>query len=371
MVALTPASGEPRRSAPLEPVPAMWKFLCALAVLLGHNLVTWKALRPGSDAIRLSFDLLQFFSPYHFFLFSGYFAASALKDSSRGIVGFATGRGLRIYILVVCATAWAAAVRFALFPGGTSPESAGIWPLGLWAGPLDPSLVARHLSPLGMVDSTRVNYAVWYLYQELRIVLLFPLFRWILRQGPNLRWGAVALLFLAAAALEYRFWSLFPLFRTSPFQSLSYGGYFLAGACLREEFRVGGRLAPGRVPAWRLLVPGALLAALIPLGISLPVKNPPILLVPILLGQILCFAGLRSTVSGLRLPGFLERATNWSVGIYVVHPPVHMVAASLAVAQGSDLPLWIGMGLSILLGGAFHRWIERPSVALVRRIQGT
>lgn len=82
-----------RGPAQLEPVPAMWKFLCALAILVGHNLVTWKALRPGSDAIRLSFDLLQFFSPFHFFLFSGYFAASGLKDSSRGIAGFAIGRG--------------------------------------------------------------------------------------------------------------------------------------------------------------------------------------------------------------------------------------------------------------------------------------
>lgn len=343
-------------------VPGIWKLLCALAILVGHHLVTAKAMRPDSALLSASFDLLQFFSPLHFFMFSGYLAAGSLANRNRRMWGIVGVRAIRIYVLIASALALGLAVRLAFdaIPG-SAPGTP--WPLEAWAMPLDFRDVLRHLSPFGFVDTTRFNYASWYLYQELRLVLFFPFFRWVLcLRSPDAKWLCVAAVLAVATVFEHVFWSAFPLFRTSPFETMGFGACFLSGALLRQELGQGGRLAAIPPPAaWGALAMGLAIASLAPLSIELPVDNPCVFTATILLAQILVFCALDSMTKNVSTPPLLRTACSWSVGIYIVHPPLHVVATWAASASDSLLPLWTSVVVAVPLGGLYHKWIESPS----------
>lgn len=349
-----------------EAVPGLWKFLCALAVLFGHNLVTLLAWRPDAPLVGPVYHLVQFFSPIHFFVFSGYIASSALGDAKTGLRGFMAGRATRIYVLVAAAFAWGLGIRLAFLhaTGGISAETP--WPLGVWAGPVDWRDALMHLSPFGFADHTRFNYATWYLYQELRIVLLFPLFRYVLtRSSSARRWGLLGLLWFAAAALEYKYWSHFPLFRSSPFQTLGYGCAFLAGSLLAKDMERFRRIPSGAAAA--ILVTGIVVSWLESFHVTIPVSNPPVLLVPTVAGQILVLVGLgRLLPLDLAVPAPLRKATEWSVGIYVVHPPLHVVATWLATTRSDARWLLLEIALALVGGALFHRFVESPSQAWAR-----
>jgi peptidoglycan/LPS O-acetylase OafA/YrhL len=348
---------------PWDAVPGLWKFLCALAILFGHNLVTLMAWHPAASVWKDLFHPLQFFSPLHFFFFSGYFAASGLLDVSRPILPFMKSRGLRVYVLVVAALAWGLAMRLATLRASGGAQSLGtIWPLGCWDAPLDWRDAFMHLSPIGFADHTRFNYATWYLYQELRIVLLFPLFRWILHRESSLeRWGWTGCLMVTAALLEYKFWSYFPLFRSSPFQTLAYGCYFLSGCLVWMEIRRPAFASAPKCLAFLALFAGLAISYLEAFGIQPRVGNPPVLMVQTLIGQTLLFLGLKRLWGGVHAAAWLRKACEWSVGIYIVHPPLHVVATWIAVSMGSAWPLLVEIALAIVGGALFHRFVERPS----------
>jgi len=358
---------------PWDAVPGLWKFGCALAILLGHNLVTLKAWHPENEVWRGLFQVLQVFSPLQFFFFSGYFAASGLLDISRSLPAFMMARGARIYVLVVAAFAWGLGMRLATAKLSGGVESLGsIWPLGCWDGPVDWRDALMHLSPFGFADHTRFNYATWYLYQELRIVLLFPLFRWILNRRSSLeRWGWTGFLMVVAALLEYKFWSFFPLFRSSPFQSLAYGCYFLAGSLVWMELRRPESASAPKGLAVLALVIGVAIESLDAFGIQLHLSNPPVLMVPTLIGQILIFWALKLLVKDVEVAGWLRRACDWSVGIYIMHPPLHVLATWIAVSIGNAWPLLVEMLLAIVVGALFHRFVEQPSQGWVKAIRST
>lgn len=360
---------EVRRS--WESVAGIWKLACALAILVGHNLVTLTQWQPHDEFMRWTFRLLQVFSPFQFFFFSGYLASSMLSDTRRTLVAAMTGRFFRVYILVVGALIWGLVVR-AIAGWSIGDASMGtFWPLGTWDVPLDAATVLRHLDPLGFVDTTRINYATWYLYQELRLVLLIPLFRWILLRPSRLfHWGALFALLVVPAILEYRFWMFFPTFRSSPFQTLGFAALFLAGALIWRETRPGGwfaSLSTGVCMA--AIAVGCGFSAMAVFDVQLPVMNPIVQLVPILAAQLFLFVGLRGLVDGKTVPALVRRACDGSVGIYVVHPPVHMVAAWMAIRWDSILPILAGILVSVGLGWLFHRGIEAPSQGWIRAIQ--
>lgn len=354
-----------------ESVAGIWKLACALAILVGHNLVTLTQWQPHDEFLRWAFRLLQVFSPFQFFFFSGYLASSMLSDTRRSLVAAMTGRFLRVYILVVGALIWGLVVRWGA--GWCIGESSlGVfWPLAYWDLPLDAATILRHLDPLGFVDTTRINYATWYLYQELRLVLLIPLFRWILLRPSRLfPWGALLALLVAAALLEYRLWMHFPTFRTSPFQTLGYGALFLAGALIWRETRPGGWFAqlPAGICLGAIAV-GCGLSAMAVFDVRLPLDNPIVQLVPVLAAQVFLFVGWRGLVDGKTVPALVRRACDGSVGIYVMHPPVHMVAAWMAIRWESLLPILAGILISVGLGWLFHLGIEAPSQGWIRAIQ--
>lgn len=357
---------------PWESVAGIWKLACAVAILLGHHLVTLSEWHPDDPVAHAAFRILQVFSPFQFFFFSGYLASSMLADVRRPLRGAMVGRFLRVYVLLAGGLLWAAAVRVVFVRCGGPETTSGLWPLGSWDRPFDALQLLRHFDPLGFVDSTRINYAAWYLYQELRLVLLMPLFRWVLRR-PSLRqrWAACFAILAASAVLESRFWSWFPLFRTSPFQTLAFGAVFLAGALIWTETRPGGRLArlSPRV-AFAAIAVGCAFSSLSVLDVRLPLQNPSVLLLPILAAQIALFVGLRALVADRVVPLWLRKACDGSVGIYVVHPPVHLVAVWIAVRMGSLWPFPASIATSLLLGWAFHRFVETPSQGWVRAIQG-
>ena len=353
-----------------ESIPGTWKLLCALAVLLGHNLVTLTAWHPENQILGGIFHLVRFFSPLHFFLFSGYFACSSLEGTKLGMGRLMASRGLRIYVLVVAAFAWGLLWRVATLRILPTPAVGSPWPLEVWNGPIHWKDAAMHLFPLGFADHISINYATWYLYQELRIVLFFPLFRWILRRpSRSEKWAWLAGLWLISAVLEHKFWALFPLFRSSPFQSLAFGCVFLAGALLRQESR-----SPWfqRVPlpaVASILVVGVAVSFFESFGIRLPVQNPPLLLIPVVVGQILALGALLRLVPRPPAPDWLRKASDWSVGIYVVHPPLHVVATWISLSIGSALPLVVEICASIAGGALFHRLVEIPSLAWSKSIQ--
>lgn len=174
---------------------------------------------------------------------------------------------------------------------------------------------------------------------------------------------------VASALLEYKFWSHFPLFRSSPIQSVAFGCCFLAGALLWIEFKEG-RMA--RLPGW--LVAGALVAGVAvsffdSFDIRIPIKNPPVLMVPVMVGFVLVFSALQVYFGKIRIPDWLRKACDYSVGIYIVHPPLHVVAAWLFVSSGRVWPIVVEIALALVGGWVFHRLVERPSQILAKTAQ--
>lgn len=361
-----------RSAREFESIAGLWKLFCALAILFGHNLVTLTALAPANPVLSGVYHSLQFFSPLQFLFFSGYISATTLATRDRPLRGIMAVRAMRIYVLVVLALVWGLAMRWIVKDIAGVSSLGTIWPLGVWDGPIDPIQILRHLNPFGFADHVQFNYATWYLYQELRIVLLFPLFRWILtRPSARTRWMVAGLLMLAAALLEYRFWSFFPLFRSSPFQSLAYGVYFLVGALVRIDLRKGGVFGNlGKPLAWGAIAVGLGLAYLEAFGIRPPLDNPPILMVQTLVGQVLLVIGIDQVVGNFSIPSWLRRACDWSVGIYIAHPPIHVLAAWIGIRTGTYWPFAVGIAISLVLGVLFHQMIERPSQGWVKRLAG-
>lgn len=358
------------RTAPkeYESLAGLWKLLCALAVLLGHNLVTMSAMAPTSQFLSTAFKCLQVFPPVHFFFFSGYLAASSLGASSRPSAGMMLSRAFRIYVLVLAALFLGVVFRWVFTAMFFQPGADAVWPLSAWDGEIDPRQAFLHLSPLGLVDTTRFNYATWYIYHELRLVALFPLFGWMLtRKSTSAKWLFTGILLALAVVLEYRLWSFFPHFRSSPFQTMSYGVFFLAGALVHQGIQQGGwiRSLDRRIIVIGLIA-GMVVMALEPLGIRPPVDNPPILGIQPLVSQILVFSAIRILAGDFKLSRLVRKACDWSVGIYIVHPPIHVVCTWLAIRQHSFAPLFAGMAISILAGVGFHQWIEKPSLGLTR-----
>lgn len=360
---------------PYESIAGGWKLACALAVLFGHHLVTVNEAVPADPVWKAIFASLQVFAPFQFFFFSGFLAASALRSPERPLGAMMASRALRIYVLVLAAVALGVAGRLlAPFLVGTwTTTTVTIWPLDTWAGPFPWDQVVRHLNPFGFADHTRLNYAIWYLYHELRLVLLLPLFRWILLRPRFRDRGFLGACLLAiAAAGEFLLWDRFPDFRTSPFQTLAFGVFFLGGAecwiALRGE---GFLLRLPRSAGVGLLATGAALILLQPFEIQLPIGNPPIRLLPMLLGQAAFFCGLSMVFGNPPASAWWKRACEWSVGIYVVHPPLHMFTTWWSYHSGSLLPLLISIVLSIPLGILFHHAIERPSQRWVARLSSS
>jgi peptidoglycan/LPS O-acetylase OafA/YrhL len=355
-----------------DSIGGLWKLACALAVLLGHNAVTIMAIRPDLHLFRAPYHVLQFFSPIQFLFFSGYFAAAGLRNRDRSLPALMLGRALRIYILVVFAFGWGLAIRIATahFSGETRSLGA-IWPLNLWDGPVEWRDALMHLSPIGFADHTRFNYGTWYLYQELRIVLLFPLFRWILlRKSSPQRWGMAAALMMLAAVLEYKFWMFFPLFRSSPFQSIAYGCCFLVGALVSLELeRKWIETVPRGIVAFVLCI-GVAVSFLESFGITPRVSNPPIVMVQTLVGQMLVFPCLWTLFHDWNAPDWLRLPCQWSVGIYIIHPPLHVLASWIAVSMGSLWPIAIEIAIAVVGGAVFYHVIERPSQGWVKTLQG-
>lgn len=365
----TDAARAPR---PFDALAGTWKLACAVAVLIGHNLVTVTAWKPDDGFWSGIYHVVQFFSPLHFFFFSGYLAAGALLDAGRPLGRMMAARGLRIYVLIVAALAWGLLARIA-FTASTGIRDLGeVWPLPYWKGDLDLVEALRHLNPLGFADHVSFNYAVWYLYQEFRLVLLFPLFRaMLLLPTLTARVGGVVATMVGASAVEFLIWPWFPLFRSSPAQSFGYGCVFLAGAIVWMELRPGGALSKlGRLPAALCLALGILVSFLESAGIRPSVDNPMILMAPTLVGQVLVVVGLARLFGNFSVPASLRKACDDSVGIYIVHPPIHMVAAWLALRERSLWPIATGIVVSLLVGRIFHAWLELPSQRLIRRWMG-
>lgn len=354
------------RTAPSgwDPVAGVWKLSCAVAILLGHHMVTYNAWRPGELPAESFYRVLQVFSPLHFFFFSGWLAASGLADLRRGLFPMALARFLRIHVLVVFALCWGLAWRLAVVSSTSGPLGT-LWPLPSWDRPIEFLEILRHLSPFGFVDSVRFNYASWYLYQELRLVFLFPLFRWILLQ-PTLRsWTLILGVWGVGTIGEYLFWSRFPEFRTSPFLTLGYAAIFLVGARLaRDMNRFHTMPASLRTS---MVVTGVAISWMESWGFRPSLDNPGILMVQTVVGQALVVVGLASIPRIRAWPRWTELTSRWSVGIYLIHPPIHLVFTWLAVQAGNPILLFAGIPLSLGLGAAFHHLVEAPSHDPLRR----
>lgn len=363
MVGGISASTKEPGSRTYEIVPGLWKFACAAAILCGHNLITLYNWRIGEPIWGWMYHVIQVFSPLHFFFFSGYLAASGLVDVRRGMRGMVASRAVRVYALAITALAWGVVARLALAAGSDGSGMEGEWPLPLWKGPIDWIEALRHVNPFGFADHVSFNYGVWYLYQEIRLAFLFPLFRWILlRRDLRTRVGLLVAIMLGAALLEYVFWPWFPMFRSSPFQTVGYGCYFLAGSIAWMELREGGFLRRiGKPGAVALVLAGLVVSFGESAGIRPPLDNPIVLMVPILFGQTLLAVGLTVLARGNEAPLSLRRLCDTSVGIYIIHPPIHVVCAFFAFRTGSLWPIATGIVLSLVGGALYHRFVEVPS----------
>lgn len=362
----------PRVSTGATQIAGLWKILCALAILSGHVLVTLDAAIPEGAPWGWALKTLTFFGSRHFFFFSGYMAASGLMDLTRPMGGLVGMRFVRLYVLVLASVTWGVACRWGLTISGI-PDVDQPWPTGLWQGHLDWGSAFAHLLPTGLVPTNDFNYAIWYLYHELRLLLLFPLFRWSMQGDWKRLVGAILGLLVVAMVGENLFHPYFPLFRTSPFQTLGYAFIFLAGAATWkiQSWARARSWVPGGGLAIAMVIGGVVIGYLEAAGIRPPFDSPPLLNVQTVVGQMLVFLGLCWLAPGFSMPNWLRTATLWSVGIYVVHPPVHQFLSHLAAARGNYSLLVLVPVLSVPLGALFYHGFVEPVARFIKARLGT
>lgn len=359
-----------RASGPTQ-IAGLWKILCALAILSGHVLVTLDATVPEAAPWSESLKVLTFFGSRHFFFFSGFLAASGLVALARPMGSLLGMRFVRLYVLVVASVTLGVLTRLGLGHSGI-PDVDQPWPCGLWQGDISWASAIHHLLPTGLVATNDFNYAIWYLYHELRLLLLFPLFRWSLSAGWGRLAGTLVGVLGVATVGENLFHASFPLFRTSPFQTLGYGFIFLAGAAtwrILEAVRAEDR-APSQGTAILLLVGGIGIGYLEAFGIRPPFDSPPLLNVQTVVGQTAVFLGLCWLLPRFTMPSWLQTVSLWSVGIYVVHPPIHQFLTHLAAHLGDYRLLALVPTLSIPLGGLFYHGFVEPVARFIKSRAG-
>lgn len=233
-----------------------------------------------------------------------------------------------------------------------------------WSGPVTAGSLLRY-ALLVDLQGESLNNVAWSLIYEVRISLLMPLLAWwAARSAPLAAAGAVALYGAAFVLMQER--GIDRYYGASTLQglvvTLYYVPFFVAGILLSNELaRVRSGLSRAPPPlAWGLAALSLLLLA--------SGRDPLIGAGAVLL--IALSAGLPAWRALLGLPP-LRWLGQVSYSLYLVHLPVTAATFHLLHGRGRPAALAaLAVCLSLLAAQLLYVAIERPSIALGRRLAG-
>ncbi|SDT92562.1 Peptidoglycan/LPS O-acetylase OafA/YrhL, contains acyltransferase and SGNH-hydrolase domains [Verrucomicrobium sp. GAS474] len=343
--------------------------VAALIVVLHHFNMLWIACgRPPWAGFLLEKTPLALLvsgeaSVILFFVLSGFVLALPWVGGRPERYGvFAVKRICRIwlpYLVALGLGVWGNSRFHGL--AGISP-----WFESMWAGPVDPGLVARHILFLGTYPNRVFDMVFWSLRIEMQISLIFPfLCAGLLLLAPRLALLAVAL--GGGAAL---FVALLPHHFFTPV----YIVMFLAGIALaRHRAGIAAAVNGLSAVAWAGWLLFSLGLYLVPdLSGAL---NTPGLMGAANLATLLGAAGLIAAVLGRNgLEAWLRTAVPLFLGrisysLYLLHAIVLYVLVYLLVGKVPVGALFVPfLGLSLLAALLFYRVIDKPAIDLGRRL---
>lgn len=313
------------------------RLLLALMVVFGHFKRLSGVVDPpfGFDMADLAVDC--------FFVVSGFLIAGSF-DRSRAVLGFYTRRVFRLlpmYAFVVLAQT---VVMLALLPGG--PFSAPAQTLRYVVVNLsfanflqyDIGGVLNHLLVPG------INPSLWTLKIEMGFYLVVPLIVLAVRRWG---WGVLAVIYVLSALYYSQLMDLgaFRYAKQLPGQLQFFVvgmGLYMYGRDLRIGRTAAAAVCVGFVGIWELNGP-------VPPG-----------LYPLLVGAfVFCFA--------LRLPAVPLRS-DLSYSVYLLHGPLIQTAILLGLYRDTPLALLIVVATVLALAFVTERLIERPGIAVGKRL---
>jgi peptidoglycan/LPS O-acetylase OafA/YrhL len=357
--------------------------VAAFSVVLHHFTLIFPVMSATTLAVGAPFLVkLYAFSPLRivsagpaavmlFFLLSGYVLSLAFLGGRRPLRyrTFLVKRVLRLYppYLAAIAAAW---VALQLAGSGRGDGALSSWYSGNWASKHIPVHdLIQHVSLVGIFDDRQLDPVTWSLAYEMRISLVFPLLMLLVRYA---RLPVVLLTCLAADVLGQA------LYAHGVSSTLSatwiYATIFVAGALLARHREALGRAWSGLAPASR-----AALGVLAVVAYTYQHLFPWLTSIhPFVIDQMTTAAGGCVFVVAALEAGVLSRALRTaplrflgriSYSLYLVHCIVLLTLLHLSYGRIPVVVLLLAGGvLSLVLGWVGYVLVEKPSIALGRRL---
>jgi peptidoglycan/LPS O-acetylase OafA/YrhL len=312
-----------------------------------------------------------------FFLLSGFvLSLPYLRDKPPTYRVFLIKRICRIYLPYLAALVLSTAGDCYFH----HDSSANSWVNLTWSKPPTFGLVAQHIGLVGSYDWFQINTAFWSLAYEMRISLAFPIIAWLVIRFQS-RWllisaGVISLSVGGMVFLIGRMTSQTYIYYAFDYLvTLHYAAIFVVGAVIaKERYRLSSLYASLGKVSRGCLIGGSLalyvysqnVQAMIPVHYPRYISSWGTLLGAGAIIIVALTSGRFRTVLQSRL---LVHLGEISYSLYLIHGTVLF---SLIKLFYGHLPLLfifpVYIGITLVLTETFHRYIERPSMLLGRRL---
>jgi peptidoglycan/LPS O-acetylase OafA/YrhL/glycosyltransferase involved in cell wall biosynthesis len=315
------------------------RLLLALMVVLGHYQIFIGVASPPwpFNYAMAAVDC--------FFVVSGYLVSNSF-DRDSNLARFFIRRFFRIYPLYVTIVALQTVALGLLDPFGFVANAGALLRYFLVNAAFANFL--QHNIGHGVLDQLidpNLNPSLWTLKIEVGFYLVLPAIWWVVRRfGDRVLFGIFVLSAAYYGVLDH--WGEYEMAKQLPGQLQ----FFVLGIA---AYRYGNRLAMSRVT-------GAVLTLGLGIVFTLLLRPHPLVIYPLIVGAL-------TTVAALRTP-HIRMEADMSYGVYLLHAPI----IQLSLIYGIYRPDWIGVTATVavvlLAAAASERLIERPGIALGKRL---
>ena len=365
-----------------ERLPALdaLRGIAAAVVLFSHydfpREEMWPAVRHLLDHSPLFFFINAPAAVTLFFVLSGFVLARPFvgPDARRyRYLPFAVRRFFRVYVpfavvIVLAGILYSVSPRTPV-PSLSSGNNA-LWP----AAPLTLTNWVEHLAMLGAHSQVFLDEPMWTLVHEWRISLAFPVLLWMARStGLGIFLGVSMLLLTPVVAVTWGHFSHFPYaaddVRSTLIVTASCVPTFLCGVLIAKHRHA---LMPwcAALPVFaRGLLWVLVLGALAIDTYSLPHNALLVLSYTPLTGLLLVLAVATPTAARWLGVPVLQGLGHVSYSLYLIHIPIRLAILHTLDGRMEEWAMaLLGAGLSVLAAACLYRFVERPAMALGKRL---